>query len=84
VLCAALTARLGFQTVLLHYPGHLAFGVAGAETLRGEYVVDPRSANRYFYGEATGRGWHLGQVPVEYANVQPQSILDIHLLIAEE
>ena len=34
ILCAAIIAHLGFPVVLMIYPKHLAFGVAGADNLR--------------------------------------------------
>jgi len=84
ILCAAILARLGFTTVLLVYPTHVAFGVAGADKLKGQYLVDPRNGNHYFYGEATGTGWHLGEIPKKYAGSAPEQILDVHLLLADE
>ncbi len=83
ILCAAVIARLGFQVVLLHYPGHIAFGVAGADHLVGEYVMDPKTGKRYFYGEATGKGWHLGKIPPKYRTITP-AILPINILIDED
>ena len=84
ILCAAIIARLGFQTVLLLYPSHLAFGVAGADQLKGDYVVEPKTGKRYFYGEATANGWHLGIIPDSYSQKTPEEILLINILIAEE
>lgn len=86
ILCAAVLARLGFDVVLLLYPEpcHLAFGVAGAEKLKGEYVSDPQTGRRYFYGEATSEGWHLGQIPESYRGITPDQILPVKLLMEEE
>lgn len=83
VLCAAVIARLGFPTVLLLYPRHLAFGVAGAEGLKGDYLTDPRSGRRYFYGEATSNGWRLGEIPANYRGTAPEQILPVDLLLDE-
>ncbi len=83
ILCAAIIARLGFQVVLLLYPKHLAFGVAGADNLKGNYIHDPQTGLRYFYGEATAKGWILGQVPDEFKNVIPDTILPVKILIQE-
>lgn len=82
ILCAAIIARLGFQVVLLVYPRHVAFGVAGADKLKGDYVLDPQTGKKYFYGEATADGWHLGQIPKGYINVTPE-ILNVEILIDE-
>ncbi len=79
ILCGAILARLGFRVVLLLYgpvasvPAyHLAFGISGAENLQGDYVIDPTSQSRYFYGEATSEGWHLGEIPVHYRGEKPK------------
>ena len=84
ILCAAIIARLGFQVVLLLYPAHLAFGVAGADHLKGDYLEDPKTGLRYFYGEATANGWRLGEIPKNYQNVRPEKILPVTILIREE
>ena len=83
ILCAAVIARLGFQVMLLLYPHHLAFAVAGADHLKGEYILDPHSGKRYFYGEATAQGWHLGQIPKTYAGLLPDQMLPVAILIDE-
>ena len=84
ILCAAIIARLGFQTVLLHYPSRLVFGVAGADKLKGDYIVEPTSGKRYFYGEATADGWHLGTIPDNFQKINPDKIFFINILIDEE
>lgn len=84
ILCAAIIARLGFRVVLLDYPGHVAFGVAGADGLQGDYVLDPRSNLRFFYGEATADGWHLGEIPKRYTSQPPEDILPVTILIEED
>ncbi|MHC1733388.1 MAG: transglutaminase-like domain-containing protein [Bacteroidales bacterium] len=84
ILCAAVIARLGFQVVLLVYPSHLAFGVAGADQLKGDYVVEPKTNRRYFYGEATSNGWHLGQIPKSFVSMLPQEVMPVTILIGEE
>ena len=84
ILCAAVIARLGFNTVLLLYPSHLAFGVAGADKLKGEYVVELKTGKRYFYGEATSDGWHLGQIPSNYQSIPPEEIYPVEILISED
>jgi hypothetical protein len=84
ILCASIIARLGFQTVLLLYPSHLAFGVAAADQLKGDYVVEPKTGKRYFYGEATADGWHLGEIPVSCLIKDPEEIILVNILISEE
>jgi transglutaminase-like putative cysteine protease len=84
ILCAAIIARLGFQVVLLLYPEHLAFGVAGAENLMGDYVQDQRTRVHYYYGEATSKGWHLGEIPKDYLGKKPEQILAVNILIDDK
>lgn len=84
ILCAAVIARLGFQVVLLLYPQHLAFGVAGANALKGEYIEDTKSGMRYFYGEATADGWHLGEIPKAYSNLSPEELILVNILLNEQ
>lgn len=84
ILCAAIIARLDFSVVLLHYPGHLAFGVAGADHLKGEYVVDPTTGHRFYYGEATADNWHLGQIPPKYRELTPETLLPVNILLQDD
>jgi len=84
ILCASVISRLGFQAVLLAYPKHLAFGVAGADNLRGEYIHSSETGLRYYYGEATANRWHLGEIPREYMNSLPKQILTVNILIQED
>jgi hypothetical protein len=85
ILCAAIISRLGFQVVLILYPqpAHLGFGVAGAEKLKGDYIYDPNTSRHYFYGEATSTGWHLGQIPKTYRDIQPEQIIPVSILIED-
>lgn len=84
ILCAAVIARLGFQVVLFEYPKHVAFGVAGADSLKGNYIQDPKTRLRYYYGEATASGWHLGEIPQQYLDIMPGNILSVNILIEED
>ena len=84
ILCASVIARLGFQVVLLLYPRHLAFGVAGADKLKGDYIRDPSNSRRYYYGEATASGWYIGKIPESYRNIEPEQILPVNILIDED
>lgn len=81
ILCAAVLARLGFQVILLVYERHVAFAVAGADQLKGDYLVNPITGSRCFYGEATAQGWRLGEVPKVYAGQTPLQVLPVTLLI---
>lgn len=83
ILCGAILARLGFSSVLLEYPSHLAFGVQASDSLKGEYVFDETSNKKYYYGEATSKGWRLGEIPREYQSTKPQKIYPINITITE-
>ena len=71
ILAAAILKRLGFEVALLHYPGHCALGVGGANGLFGDFVVNQEKNICYFYGETTATGWALGEIPSEYKNLEP-------------
>jgi len=83
ILCAAILARLGFSTVLLDYPGHVAFGVQAAGNLKGEYVFDENTGKKYYYGEATAKGWRLGEIPPSYREIKPEKIFQINIKVSE-
>lgn len=83
ILCGAVLARLGFSSVLLGYPRHLAFGVQAADTLKGEYIHDPATGNKYYYGEATAKGWRLGEIPTGYRSTPPEEIFPITIAVKE-
>ena len=78
ILTAAVLKRLGFEVALLYYPGHCALGIAGADGLPGEFVADPKTELKFFYGEATAEGWHLGEVPKGYRGNRPEKIEVVH------
>lgn len=83
ILTAAVLKRMGFEIALLYYPEHCALGIAGAEGLPGDYVFDPSTGLKYFYGEATGEGWHLGEVPSAYRGQKPKMIEPVHRVVEE-
>jgi len=85
ILCGAILARLGFSSVLLLYPTpcHLAFGVQASDSLKGEYVFDETTNKKYYYGEATSKGWRLGEIPIEYRSTKPLKIYPINITIRE-
>lgn len=72
ILCGAILARLGHQVALLGYPGHLAFGVkAPKNQQRHQVIKDPKYDHSYYFGEATNKGWLLGEIPKDYQNLTP-------------
>lgn len=83
ILSAAVLVRLGFEVVLLHYEGHMAFGVCGSPDMSGDYVCDKNTGKKYYYGEATADGWVLGEIPKE-TRKDPIDIIKVELLVKEE
>jgi hypothetical protein len=67
ILFASVTEAMGFDSVLLLMPGHMAGGIAldGGE---GTYVDG--DGVRYFYCEATGEGWLVGELPPDMEGEQ--------------
>ncbi|WP_227020121.1 hypothetical protein [Sinanaerobacter chloroacetimidivorans] len=66
ILLASLLRELGYDTVLIQLPNHMAVGLKGDENVRGVYYeVD---GVRYFYIETTSTGWKIGEVPDEVEN----------------
>jgi len=61
ILLASLLRELGYGTVLIQLPDHMAVGVRGNESVPGVYYeVD---GIRYYYVETTSTGWKIGDVP---------------------
>jgi len=88
ILCAAILVRLGLDVVLLYYvrdekTAHMAFGVAGSSKLKGNYIKDPSTGKNYYYGEATAKGWVLGEIPDDYQK-PPEKIIYVELLMDDE
>jgi len=65
ILLAAILRQLGYGCVLLGLfdaqPAHMALGVKGDDSIPGTYYE--HSGSRYYYVEATGEGWQIGQMP---------------------
>ncbi|MFC5972651.1 copper amine oxidase [Halomarina salina] len=68
ILLASMIESLGFGTVLLSPPGHMAVGITGDDELPGSYVT--HNGDRYYYLETTGEGWGVGEIPSEYEGGQ--------------
>ena len=75
ILLASLLRELGYGTVLIQLPDHMAVGVKGTESIPGSYYeVD---GSRYYYVETTSVGWSIGEVP-EQMKDQPAKILSLN------
>lgn len=67
ILAAALLNDLGYDAIILGFPGHMAVGVKGTGDLAGRYF--PYNGADYYYLETALPGYDFGQVPGEYRNV---------------
>lgn len=66
ILTAALIREMGYGTVLIQLPRHMAVGVKCSDTFAGTYYQ--YKGSRYYYLETTGEGYEIGQIPDEYKN----------------
>lgn len=64
ILMASLLKEMGYGTVLLRLPTHMAVGVKGASDMPGSYFE--YSGVKYYYIETTGDGFQVGDMPDEY------------------
>ncbi|RPJ49674.1 MAG: hypothetical protein EHJ95_08420, partial [Methanobacteriota archaeon] len=65
ILAAALLTEMGYGTVMIELPHHMAVGVRCTDACYGTYY-DYRGT-RYFYLETTEEGWSIGEQPPEFA-----------------
>jgi len=63
ILFATLTLILGYDTVFINPPDHLAVGILG-NNLQGTYW--PYNNKNYYYCETTGVGFKIGQLPTQF------------------
>lgn len=74
ILGASLLELLGYEAVLLEYPGHIALGVGGADLFEGAFFVDQNTGRRYYYAEVTASHWRVGEVPDDFRGITPRMI----------
>lgn len=72
VLLAAVTRALGYDTILLDFPTHIAVGIAGDPNIQGRYYE--YRGKRFYYVETTATGWKIGQMPEEFQGVSASII----------
>ena len=70
ILAAALLSEMGYGTVLLVLPGHMALGVKGSENISGTYFE--YNGSRYYYVETTSPNFGFGEIPPEFQNSKAQ------------
>lgn len=63
ILLAALLREMGFSTILLSPPRHMATGIA-VEGLNGSHFS--WDGKKYFYIETTAENWEIGSIPDSY------------------
>jgi len=82
ILGAVMLGELGYDTVLIDLPGHIAIGV---ECDKGTgFAYTGRNGTLYCYLESTGTGWQIGQIPDGYRDkkaeilyLDPKPVLSI-------
>ncbi|HMK94424.1 MAG TPA: hypothetical protein VK536_03390 [Candidatus Limnocylindrales bacterium] len=63
ILFATLTLMLGYGTIFINPPDHLAVGILG-NNLQGTYWTYDNQT--YYYCETTGEGFTIGQLPAQF------------------
>jgi hypothetical protein len=69
ILAATLLKEMGFDSLLVLLPRHMALAVACEDCSGTHYEVNNR---RYYYVETTGTGWEIGQVPPQMEGYEPR------------
>ncbi|MDV0441888.1 transglutaminase-like domain-containing protein [Methanorbis furvi] len=67
ILIASVLHEMGHETVLFKLPEHMAVGIAGDDMFSGTYYL--YNGTRYYYQETTAKGWSIGDLPEEFADV---------------
>jgi predicted transglutaminase-like cysteine proteinase len=68
LLAAVLLKSMGYDTVLVNPPGHMAVAVLGGFDFYGTFFS--YQGGKYYYLETTGEGWPVGDLPPEYKNTK--------------
>jgi hypothetical protein len=66
ILASSLLKLMGFDTVLLSYPNHMAVGISVTNISGSYYSSDGK---HYYYVETTGKNWKIGEIPPEYKDL---------------
>lgn len=66
ILASSLLKLMGFDTVLLSYPNHMAVGIS-ITNISGTYYAS--DGKHYYYVETTGKNWKIGEIPPEYKDL---------------
>lgn len=71
ILYCAIMREMGYDTAMIIMPGHMAAGVSvewemnytGSKNSIADIHYVELGGVKYYYGETTGTGWHIGEVP---------------------
>ena len=76
ILFATIMCILGYSSIYINPPEHLAVGILGENSTSEAYWT--HNNGRYYYCETTGDGFGVGVIPSEFKN-QEVSLYDINL-----
>lgn len=68
ILYASLMRELGYETIMVGPPGHMAVAVALDEIPSDAFGYN-RSGTWYYFAETTAPGWRIGEMPADYQGV---------------
>ena len=75
ILLASMLKAMGYSTVLINPPGHMAMAVAVDDC---EGVAYRYNGRRYYYIETTARDFGIGQIPEDYLTTEDKILpLDV-------
>ena len=63
ILLVGILREMGYDTCFIWFDNHIGVGISGAERI-GKTYFDV-NGKKYFYVEATGQGWNLGDYPFD-------------------
>jgi hypothetical protein len=85
ILLAAMLEAMGYSTVLINPPGHMAIAMACEDCEGVAYHQDGR---RYYYIETTAAGFGIGEVPGDYQQttdkIMPMTVKAVDLWVLHE
>jgi hypothetical protein len=67
ILLAAILKEMGYETIFVNPPGHMAIALACEDCGGTAYNQDGR---RYYYVETTSSGFGIGEIPPDYAETR--------------
>jgi len=81
ILMAAIVDEMGYGTILINPPHHMAVGVLGGEEIYGTSWT--LNGKKYFYLETTSGGRQIGEIPPEYqeAKAKLYELIPIPILL---